>query len=635
MALDSFKPIYLLSNVAQENGPEGSVPDSLSDDEKISAAFRNRLEGSTVLTECEASPFEKRRKATMAAIGKGWTDSTAEHGTNACGAACAGEMSELVSIGITVLVQAELKARRSDTSARKRTLENYFKFEIVGCKIDGCSISIQTNAEFLRTEMAARDSKNGPQNAPDATQSGEVDLVEVGREEALRLFAELACFSSARSYTQWPQADAHQMVMQRKKQSWEFGKLFGNTEGGLAVENSRNSMDLLHSVIGMGDDGASEKEYLPDCGPAFFELLDKYRPDGDFVHNFRDVMNYENDSFPKPWRSMLRCLVHKQQAGVDLFDRKMRKECKHGSERDPVPKVKDPLSLSDIAAVVRALRDRTTTLSWIVLPEERGLWSKGHVGRSLPLSALISVPSWWPGLQIEISTCWIRPKTLAERAGEDLCADKNSKNTGTPYDNRVKRLAKSGIVRSTMDLPLPFSSEDVLQKLGFFIIRVPYLDGLGQGEMNIESGRHARVRLTGARLWKNPMVRMGEQWHDKIEVLPDMKGIVATFKCVAPLAGMDKLPVRFRNVEPLIVRAEKTEALKAKYPKAKYPKATPLPDGVRPEQVYSEPRAIEVWTSEGKTNQVTATVRAFHPNFADGNYMESACWGEQKEASDE
>ena len=51
--------------------------------------------------------------------------------------------------------------------------------------------------------------------------------------------------------------------------------------------------------------------------------------------------------------------------------------------------------------------------------------------------------------------------------------------------------------------------------------------------------RQGSAWLAG-RLWKNPRVRLGSQWHDRIEVLPNMQGLIATFDCVEPSSDLQK-----------------------------------------------------------------------------------------------
>ena len=77
--------------------------------------------------------------------------------------------------------------------------------------------------------------------------------------------------------------------------------------------------------------------------------------------------------------------------------------------------------------------------------------------------------------------------------------------------------------------------------MGFYILRTPYLNMTGQSIYPVEAGREAQIQLTGSRLWKNPRVRLGNQWHDRIEVLPDMQGVIATFKCIDPSITQQKL----------------------------------------------------------------------------------------------
>jgi hypothetical protein len=75
-----------------------------------------------------------------------------------------------------------------------------------------------------------------------------------------------------------------------------------------------------------------------------------------------------------------------------------------------------------------------------------------------------------------------------------------------------------------------------MNNLRFEVIRYPFLDREESAPI-VEVGREASVVVRGGRLWRSPIVKLGHQKADSIEVLPDMMGIIAKFECVLPEPG--------------------------------------------------------------------------------------------------
>lgn len=147
--------------------------------------------------------------------------------------------------------------------------------------------------------------------------------------------------------------------------------------------------------------------------------------------------------------------------------------------------------------------------------------------------------------------------------------------------------------------------------------------------MVLESGREVQLRITGKRLWKNPMVRLGEQWHTRVEVLPDMRGVVATFKCLAPLPhGKEKRPV-VDNADPIRLSISDSPFGNG-YSNSS--KATSL-SAEELGRMYTEKRPVQVWTSEGNTSQTAVMIRAFRPNFSLEGKLEAPCWAHEELAN--
>ena len=70
----------------------------------------------------------------------------------------------------------------------------------------------------------------------------------------------------------------------------------------------------------------------------------------------------------------------------------------------------------------------------------------------------------------------------------------------------------------------------------FDVVQEPHLElGLsGLNRITLETGRRGDVILKGGRLWRSTEVTLGSQKADEIVVLPNMEGIIATFRCVRP-----------------------------------------------------------------------------------------------------
>jgi hypothetical protein len=303
---------------------------------------------------------------------------------------------------------------------------------------------------------------------------------------------------------------------------------------------------------------------------------------------------------------------------------------------------KDVKALETIARIASARREIETSFAWIVAPrDEQADGRTRHIAMSLPLSAIVSVPSWWGALQIEVTTCWIRPSKIRDQMEPDsLC--KNVKGAET----------------QTIDLPLPGGAQDVLQKLGFYIVRTPYLDS-GQGTIGLfEAGRKAEILLTGARLWKNPRVRLGGQWHDSIEVLPDMQGLIATFECVAPTDFQQPIALFGEGQQLTFGQPAQRESPAPNQPqsgnKKKEKKEGKKHGGPPPNQPQSgnkkeekkggkkhggpppfEERPVQVWTSEGVTSPSVVRINSFRPRYILDGAPEKPCWLDLKDKREE
>jgi hypothetical protein len=130
------------------------------------------------------------------------------------------------------------------------------------------------------------------------------------------------------------------------------------------------------------------------------------------------------------------------------------------------------------------------------------------------LSAVLSLPSWWKHVELAVKVCWQRAFRLGETAlgKSDVC------EPATTHLQTIK---------------LPGNATEVSTKLGFSVLQEPRLE---RSELPpVVAGREAEILLQGQRLWRSTMVTLGGQTASEITILPNMKGILAKFKCVRPL----------------------------------------------------------------------------------------------------
>jgi hypothetical protein len=195
--------------------------------------------------------------------------------------------------------------------------------------------------------------------------------------------------------------------------------------------------------------------------------------------------------------------------------------------------------------------DEITEFGWILGPRFAPRFGGDagfdffHKVNQVPLAAVVSVPAWWLTASVEVHTCWSDVKTV----DDTLCA--------TPM-KKVK-----------MEVKLPGDAEEVARAL-FPIARRPQ-PYLYRGSPDLEIGRSEKIVIYGENLWRNPVVWLGSQPATDVEILPDMKGIAASFEKVQQPAGWT---------------AEQTSGW----------------------------AAVWVWTSEG--NAVAGDVRLFKPAVA-------------------
>jgi hypothetical protein len=163
-----------------------------------------------------------------------------------------------------------------------------------------------------------------------------------------------------------------------------------------------------------------------------------------------------------------------------------------------------------------------TSFGWLIAPRSRGGQTLEQIDGQYPLTAVISVPSWWRSVETRIATCWIARDNLnriqdKKKQGVEVCDGEDAREEFT-------------VIR------LPGAIPELSRKLGLEVQQEPHLSEYSPQELEI--GQRGSLLLRGGRLWRSTEVTLGAQRANEITVLPNMEGIIATFNCVLPQTGV-------------------------------------------------------------------------------------------------
>jgi hypothetical protein len=183
-----------------------------------------------------------------------------------------------------------------------------------------------------------------------------------------------------------------------------------------------------------------------------------------------------------------------------------------GSGRQPLETIISPDG-KELSSTVRAME-----FGWTVAPHVRPGNELVQIDGQYALTAVISVPSWWRSVELDIETCWIPRSEVSDFARSTGNANLFCKRGTTKSDWTIVRL--------------PGAIPELSRKLGFEVIEEPYITD--NSPQRLEVGKSGDLLLTGGRLWRSTSVTLGSQTASRIIVLPNMDGIIATFPCVKP-----------------------------------------------------------------------------------------------------
>jgi hypothetical protein len=182
-----------------------------------------------------------------------------------------------------------------------------------------------------------------------------------------------------------------------------------------------------------------------------------------------------------------------------------------------------------------------TEFGWAIAPQLRVEGRREQVDGQYDLAAVISVPSWWRSVRLEIKRCWLPRETLHKTEDFGACPGKEE--------------ISGDLVR------LPGDIRGVSEKLRFDVVQEPHLSIPGNMEpygpaFTLQVGEPADLILTGGRLWRSTEVTLGAQTANEIVVLPNMEGIIAKFKCIKP-----QQPLNSRSDQNVDIRVWTSEGV--------------------------------------------------------------------------
>ncbi|WP_299955347.1 hypothetical protein [uncultured Roseobacter sp.] len=256
------------------------------------------------------------------------------------------------------------------------------------------------------------------------------------------------------------------------------------------------------------------------------------------------------------------------------------------------------------------------TFGWAIRPRQLSAMD-GYQSSHHRLSAVISLPSWWKRVDFDVRACWVQPPHGNSPAVDftKLCRGDSAAAPGQT-DGSMPSMRQ---FRRHFEIKLPRRVEEITARFNFDFIRAPYyyreFDQYVQRYpqiLSLEAGRPGKLVLQGERLWRGTVVTVNNQSADSIVVLPDMKGVVAHFKCIHPPDGM----FHFKKFDENLKIADAARAAAAKQGDG----SEGPPPSNAPGRAPSVP--LFVWTSEGGTTDKQVEVHPFVQRWTD----ERPCW---------
>jgi hypothetical protein len=199
-------------------------------------------------------------------------------------------------------------------------------------------------------------------------------------------------------------------------------------------------------------------------------------------------------------------------AGADAGGKVNAKE--HLSSEDSVT-TDEMRHVVSIVGFGEADREQKATFGWVINPQNmnprNGQLTFNQSLKKYAVAALVSVPSWWRSLTITAVTAW---------------------RDSSGHDHEVIQALPVHI-----EIPSDFEAFEstVLGSQG------PELDESALDPIRLTAGPISQqILIPGRRLWRSTEVTLGDQRAYSIEVLPNMKGIIATFQGIEDSSTPDE-----------------------------------------------------------------------------------------------
>lgn len=170
---------------------------------------------------------------------------------------------------------------------------------------------------------------------------------------------------------------------------------------------------------------------------------------------------------------------------------------------------------------------------WIMGPQFK-IAPDGHAGgyrhraQQQMLSALLSLPRHWTQAELEVTTRWVKEN-----------------GTSTQPVTQHSMIELPGRPAALLDV---IAQDYITQK---YQTRRP--EALALLNPELVQGERATIVVEGLNSWRNAELYVGNQKAESIRMLPDMRGIVATFAPIGNMAGADRnaqgYPIVLRTAE--------------------------------------------------------------------------------------
>jgi hypothetical protein len=168
-----------------------------------------------------------------------------------------------------------------------------------------------------------------------------------------------------------------------------------------------------------------------------------------------------------------------------------------------------------------ATRSGKATMGWLIGPrykissDPNGVVSFRHVPSQHALTGIISVPSWWTDLELTTKTYWL------DENGVEFTVEGKALISGAETETGSKAtIALPGDLTGILDVFEPKRRQPNVVSTSTKVLH------------HLRACHEGSVIIRGSQLWRSTVVTLGAQQADLISVLPNMKGIIATFNTV-------------------------------------------------------------------------------------------------------